>query len=73
MTKWISTKERLPKRGVTVRCLHSDGRTDDLFLCNHCGKEWRDTIIGSSTLAVITHWQPLPEPPTEEPEVKGGM
>lgn len=68
---WISVKDRLPDIGTEVNVYTSDGRVTSL--CRLCryeedttfywdnaygGKNWHDQFV-------VTHWQPLPKPPTE--------
>lgn len=62
--KWISVSERLPKDGnarVLVHLIHS---------VPQCGKPEIDTDRYLNGMWVrwngrVTHWMPLPEPPTE--------
>ena len=56
MSAWISVKEKLPKAGDYVVVALQNG----LFLVSLIRKDtgrW-------ATAAKITHWMPLPEPPS---------
>jgi hypothetical protein len=58
--RWISVEERLPDNEDVVLCVTKNKRP---FVCryDHYWKHWR--VSGS---VKVTHWMPLPEPPTEE-------
>lgn len=62
MNNWISVSKRLPDESgeYLVYCYHDIEPGKFVALCayNHIDKEWLD-YIG------VTHWQPLPEPPSE--------
>jgi len=69
MSKWISVKDRLPEIGddsplVYPRKYHTTATY------NHCGDlngKWTvDDANGYEYEVDVTHWMPLPEPPTEE-------
>lgn len=58
--KWISVKERLPEHFSSVLVFGQSIRTcalyeDGIFYCDFRLPKHED----------ITHWMPLPEPPTE--------
>ena len=64
--KWISVKERLPEFGVNV--LINDGKYCNVMWrveCEKNGYYWEDGECGAHK-DMITHWMPLPEPPTTE-------
>ncbi|HII3714808.1 TPA: DUF551 domain-containing protein, partial [Pasteurella multocida] len=57
---WISVEDRLP------------GEREDILICTNRGEikiAWRDDVFFMSLLTYhlssVTHWQPLPLPPTE--------
>lgn len=64
MSEWISVEERLPEPMIEVV----------LCFCNDIVSEWQETLYRNSTgwvqmtgdefCPIVTHWQPLPEPPT---------
>jgi len=66
--KWISVKDELPESELDVLVRMPFIGLDDLFaVCNYSNGCWWD--YRGSTLPhngyVITHWMPLPEPPTK--------
>ena len=73
---WISVEERLPERGVWPAISMHPERNDQLDL-NEANTDWvnityfydsEDNTWQHSSGAydhAITHWLPLPEPPTE--------
>lgn len=63
--EWISVKDKLPEKGISVFCYSlTDGYVVDSFRMmignepefNGTREYWRTDI---------THWMPLPEPPTD--------
>ena len=66
MTDWISVEDRLPEEWVNV--IATNGRTvrETYYVSDRYG--WRGHIHFDSRRPikheeVITHWQPLPDPP----------
>ena len=79
MNEWISVKERLPsKKGQYLVLLKRTtskefgGNTKTIRITRWLGNEWRMPFhipewINEQIKDEITHWQPLPEPPKENP------
>ena len=63
MNDWISVKERLPKEREPVQCFFSDEDQEVLFQV--AGLWYTNMGFHYSSIAVVTHWQLLPEPPKE--------
>lgn len=73
--KWISVKERLPEKrngyshSETVNILiDNDG---DKFVTTGCYRylnklEWVEHLYNNNYNDNITHWMPLPEPPSND-------
>lgn len=63
MNNWIDVNDRLPEKSVSV--LVSDGSNIGYCNINYFG-DW--VVSGQNILAhpLPTHWQPLPEPPTQK-------
>lgn len=67
MSKWISVKDRLPEEGSYL-CFMFDGY---IKMCYYAPNDedakfgwldmWRAYLDGT-----VTHWQPLPQPPTNQ-------
>lgn len=82
MDKWISVKDRLPKKNGEYLCYSSDSKTMltlRFARCLHCcvdkfdfadkhrsGFYEYDGEWGYFEYSGITHWMPLPEPPKGE-------
>lgn len=66
-SRWIPVSERLPEDGVEVLFVDSGG---DIYMGDHVSgvPQWeKDNGFWSGKFYNnITHWMPLPEPPTEE-------
>lgn len=67
MTNWIKCAERLPEEDAEVFVYAEPGFT---YLASRDGNGWlRHMGIGTFPLGekrIVTHWQPLPDPPKEE-------
>ena len=63
-SEWISVEDRLPEINTYVLAATSRGLVISDRVCDYGrGKEW---VSGHSDNP-ITHWQPLPAPPTTNP------
>lgn len=65
--KWISVSEQLPTINETVLAICNDGRMFVGFYTTW--RSWYIWTAKKSTKTIsrtVTHWMPLPEPPTEE-------
>jgi hypothetical protein len=71
-SKWIPVSDRLPEEGVDV-VVFSPGNVDGEFhVCSWCvernGRAEPFSYFSRNDMKCIwdvTHWMPLPEPPTE--------
>lgn len=68
MSEWIKCSDRLPPIRQKVLAYRLGKKTNDgPFFAMTCGNEirpWR-YIDGDRCDISITHWQPIPDPPTE--------
>lgn len=64
--EWISVDERLPEKDGSY-LVHS-GKSNAVYAAHFWKRDGRWS--GKSINLFITHWQPLPEPPTKEGERK---
>ena len=73
--KWISVKDRLPKRNQCVLAIDFDHRFSDAKVVYFKNKSRRcpylwyyktSRMADFGTMAEFTHWMPLPDPPEEE-------
>lgn len=67
--EWISVEDRLPKEStqVLVYIPNMDMNVDDVVLYYARNNEWWDHNGWATTKYFgITHWMPLPTPPTEK-------
>ena len=66
MSEWISVEDRLPddESGYRVLVTANDILSQWVEILNHNGKFW---VIdgGVEYPAIVTHWMPLPKPPTQ--------
>jgi len=60
--KWISVKERLPKKGKYVLGWNGS-RTLDGYFTKVRGKDYFKDIVGWTDLCYITHWMERPALP----------
>ena len=63
MNEWISVKDRLPEVGVPVLVHEGPYNYQVIATINSDGR-WEDTVEGYMAIHV-THWMPLPDPPTD--------
>ena len=61
--KWVSVKERLPKKRQLVWTYSDDKKSSYGMMLRH--GVW-EVIRDGCELIEVTHWMPLPEPPKEE-------
>lgn len=60
LPKWISVKDRLPEDGACVLCSNGFGVQSIAIYSNRLG------FYNDGDDVWVTHWQPLPPPPTTE-------
>lgn len=63
--KWISVKEKMPKKGKWVLVYDQFGGFRQISTAQWDGEEWMDYLLSKHDYSdAITHWMPLPKPPT---------
>ena len=67
MTQWISVNERTPYFFDTVIVTDGTGVGVATF---HCRQGWLRVGTLDKVNCIITHWQPMPEPPVSIKESK---
>jgi hypothetical protein len=78
MDNWISVKDRLPKQNELVLCYNIQRPKREPFIGRYLGGSYSETVYAFLSVhrgcsVGTTHWQPLPEPPKDNPELlKGG-
>lgn len=77
MNKWIKCSDRLPENGDRVLTFSQNYLDGDYASCIFClGKNrdnmdceiWFDTNDSNKSFNDITHWMPLPDPPSDVDE-----
>ena len=63
-TEWISVKDRLPGRYKSCIVCSEHGNIRICY-CDFNGK-WFESRYNGNLVKYITHWMPLPAPPTEK-------
>ena len=71
--KWVSVKDKLPDyfTGVLVWC---PGNKCIYAAYRNARQEWYtfdDTIAGHVVVNMVTHWMPMPHPPTDKSNLGG--
>jgi hypothetical protein len=61
--EWISVRDRLPKKGIEVICV---GYKGEMLIGSVYGRDLICCESENDMLTDITHWQPLPEPPSSQ-------
>ena len=61
--EWISVKDRLPDNDTYI-LVTTDGVTASAYW--HNDRFYAFTASGVATVGCVTHWMPLPQPPTGE-------
>ena len=59
--EWVSVEDRLPEKGDLVITVSDHGDTSSLY-----SEYFEGTRFWSKAFNNITHWMPLPSPPTGE-------
>ena len=55
--EWIYVKDKLPKAGINVEAISTDGDRCYVYLCKNCKDEWRDPITGGLILIDVLKWK----------------
>lgn len=72
---WISVKKGLPQKDTPVLVFQANKKKElEFFVCSYDGSNWREYEIHDSDITYealtwydeITHWMPLPKPPTKK-------
>lgn len=67
MSNWVSIEDRLPDVDVLVLIHHTFYRVNSIttaFMHTDGDFETEGDVVGCE---LVTHWQPLPEPPKNQP------
>lgn len=63
---WISVEDRLPATETDVLAFLNDGIETRIAACNFARGVWYDCVMNCVVVVQhVTHWMPLPEPPSE--------
>ncbi len=69
ITRWISTKSKLPSEGVPVLGFTEAGHQVIVWLYDEKNIEsWVNDETGDSVEVEIMYWRPLPKPPKTKPK-----
>ena len=72
MFQWIRVEDRLPESEY-VSVLVCQSRNNIIMVAQLKGNEWKTGISPMDYLDGVTHWMPLPEPPTTTKEQNHGL
>ena len=64
--KWISVKDRLPKKNREAVLIALHWEQTDIGWYNKENRCWQSEFINSYDDGEVTHWMPLPKPPKGE-------
>ena len=64
VSEWISVKDRLPEEGENVLTYGARPSYDVVYVNRLIDKKSGEWLYGE----YVTHWMPLPQPPTNEDE-----
>ncbi len=67
MSEWISVDDRLPSDREPVQIITAYGKQATARMINDTNPSygWLDWMRPQHSYGSVTHWQPLPLPPTE--------
>lgn len=65
MEEWISVTNQLPGEGVSVLCVNVNMKKPIVYEGFRNGNAYTSWALGSEYRLQITHWMPLPKPPSE--------
>ncbi len=64
--RWIPVTKRLPKDDTDILVYCTEGEESRIVAVNYANGVWFDCIFNTVMVVKnITHWMPLPKPPTE--------
>lgn len=66
MSKWILEKDKLPEPYEDVLTLRKGGNYCIEQVQNVCGHYFWECDLLCDDIGEVTHWMPLPEPPTDK-------
>lgn len=66
--EWIKVKDRLPKESQRLLIFNSRGEIEfgRAYICPEYGNIFWEKPNGEDYVWIVTHWMPLPSPPTEQ-------
>lgn len=65
MNEWIKVSDRLPKKCVDVLCFYTERMSiNQKVMCINADGEWQGEDDYRPKGEEVTHWMPLPKPPT---------
>ncbi len=56
---WKNYPDEKPKKGIDVIAEDENGYKHYVYLCNHCGSEWRDSSFGHGLMIEVKRWKYL--------------